>query len=137
MASAPESFMLARELQQDLTGFLYAVTSDGHRPRAMTRSSSLRLTEVDVTRLNGDGIGSKPEALGKWMSEHIESLWRNDTSEPKFKVVVYCHHVATAKLLGRGSTNSLTERVENGIRTAWRKLAAGEKDLFDGFYTTP
>ncbi len=125
------------ELQKDLTGFLYAVTSDGNQPRAMTRSSSLRLTELDVTRLNGGGIGPKPDALGKWMSEHIEVLWRNDMSEPRFKVVVYCHHVATAKLLGRRSINSLAERVENGIRTAWRRLAAGEKDLFDGFYTKP
>lgn len=126
-----------KKLEKDLTCFLYAVTSDGYRPQAVTRASSLRLTEIDVTKLNGDGTAPKPDALGKWMSEHIESFQRNDRSEPAFKVVIYCHHVATAKLLGRRSPNSLTERVERGMRTAWRKLTAVEKDLFDGFYTKP
>jgi len=122
------------KLEEDLARFLSALSSSGHIAHGKNRQSYLRLTELDASALNG-GSWPKPDALRQWMGEHIRSCWKKEGSEPRFKVVVYCHHVGTARALARAGKGSLAESVDKAVRDAWRNLAAQERVLFSGFYT--
>ncbi|MDK2744411.1 MAG: DEAD/DEAH box helicase [Nitrospira sp. BO4] len=119
-------------LQADLAHFLRAISRNGHLANTKTRQSYLRLTEIDASN---PGAWPKPDALKKWMSEHIQALWKYNRDEPSFKVVVYCHHVSTARTLALQGKDSLSDSVKKAVRKAWQNLASRESALFSGFYT--
>ena len=50
---------------------------------------------------------------------------------------MYCHHVRTAKTLGRRDRRSLSAVVKQEVRRAYRRLVASEKTLFAGSLTKP
>jgi superfamily II DNA or RNA helicase len=128
-------------LERDLTRFLAEASRNGQDRTPATLRSWRRLTEIEGTKRNGGPPWPKPDALGRWLGAHIEAIWRTPDKQPRFKVVVYCHHVDTAKVLARGLAGEGRGHrrrpgvVETELRRAWKHLAAQERALFSGFYT--
>ena len=72
-------------------------------------------------------------ALEGWLGEHLAKIEIGDRESPRFKVAIYCHHVQTAKTLGR----RLSKPIQKRVQQAFRLLVRRETGLFDGFVSKP
>jgi hypothetical protein len=124
-------------LKDDLGRFLFAVTSNGQLRRSTTKRSWLSLTEIEGPSGTDVLEWPKPRSLALWLREHIQEIARNQGDVPRFKVAVYCHHVRTAKTLGRRDRRCLSAVVKQEVRRAHRRLVASERALFAGSFTKP
>ena len=99
-------------LKDDLGRFLFAMTSNGQLRRSSTKRSWLSLTEIEGPSGADVLEWPKPRSLALWLREHIEEIARDQADVPRFKVAVYCHHVRTAKTLGRRDRRCLSTVVK-------------------------
>ena len=128
-----ESRLNAHALKEDLGRFLGEATAAGLRGRGSIRRSWLRLTEIEGLAKTGSMNWPKPAALEGWLAEHIAKIEMTDCDSPRFKIAIYCHHVQTAKTLGR----RLSKPIQKRVQQAFRRLVRREKGLFDGFVSKP
>jgi hypothetical protein len=131
--SAVESSLNVHTLKEDLGRFLRAAVATGSRRLGSSRRSWLRLTEMEGLAKTGSINWPKPAALQTWIDEHIAKIEMGDHDSPRFKIVVYCHHVQTAKMLGRLLSKPIHRRIQQGFR----RLVRQDKRLFDGFVSKP
>lgn len=113
------------KLAADLAGF---VTRAGAAPLALDKQphrSWLRYSE------SGDAgaPGPKYDALSRWLEEHTRKI-ASDPATSRFKILVYCHHVDTAQLLGREKNDSLAERVDKALKDGIWEMSVGLPELF-------
>lgn len=107
-------------LASDLADFVARAGAVQHGSDNQPHRAWLRFSE-----LGKDGTpGPKYEALSRWLEEHVSKI-ASGLGTPRFKILVYCHHVDTAQLLGR-----LSGRVDKALKDGIWKMAVGLPELF-------